>query len=124
MRSSIAITLCLLVSSSFLLNFGTLVWFSVERSYIIQELCENREVDESQCKGNCVLQKNLSIDNQQKSAEDEAVLVQLESLNFILPDASPAHSEAPNQKTLGPILDQGHTSSIVIEVFHPPRIES
>lgn len=62
----ISIVLFITLVFQCLCSLGVLAWFQANQSYIIAELCENRDKPAMHCNGQCVLMKKLKkLDDQQ-----------------------------------------------------------
>lgn len=55
----ISIVLFITLVFQCLCSLGVLAWFQANQSYIIAELCENRDKPAMHCNGQCVLMKKL-----------------------------------------------------------------
>lgn len=54
-----------------LASLGVLAWFQVNRTYIANVLCENRDKPAMHCNGQCILMKKLKkLDESEKSSRD------------------------------------------------------
>ncbi|MFY0642879.1 MAG: hypothetical protein JXR19_00275 [Bacteroidia bacterium] len=119
MKLLTAIFLTLVISSGFIINLSTLVWYGVERSYIVQELCENREKKELECNGNCVLQKTMKLDQNNQNAENPELLV-MKLLQFVMTTDQP-NFQQEILKPMAPWVDYKILSKDPQGIFHPPR---
>jgi hypothetical protein len=67
-RKILAFILLLALTAQCLGTLGVLTWFGVNRSYIANILCENKDKPEMHCNGQCVLMKKLKkLDDSRKS---------------------------------------------------------
>jgi hypothetical protein len=56
----VAILLLLSLSVQCLVKLGIVAWYQVNKSYVSQTLCENRDKPQTKCKGKCYLKKKLA----------------------------------------------------------------
>ena len=72
-RSKIVIFIHLLIIVSLLVRpIVPFIDYLINRDYIAQNLCVNRDVPDSCCKGKCYLKKQLSKESEKKEAEPNA----------------------------------------------------
>lgn len=64
----------------FLTNIGIAVWFELEQDYIAQELCQEKDVVDSDCAGHCVLTKTVN-----DSKPVTSVVLESKPLLFLIP---------------------------------------
>lgn len=115
------ISLILIVALTFqcLIKLGLIGYYSLNITYIIKELCENRNRPETECHGKCFLKKNMANadKNEKKAAE---IFKQIEFPVFLpgssLPVIFEPHPAADPPAGL-PDLYSYHTS---YKIFHPP----
>ena len=101
-----------------------LAWYQVNKTYIAQKLCENRNKPKMHCNGKCQLRKKMQ-QLDQESPSNSSVPVKIDKiaiLEFLLPE---------NQATLNnpfPILkkpiifyDKQYTFSFSNYLLKPPR---
>lgn len=74
-------------------SLGVLTWFEVNRSYIANVLCENKDKPALHCNGQCVLMKKLKkLEDAEGKQQDvgfnktEVLIVMPESPGLIVPD--------------------------------------
>jgi len=68
MQRSISIALLIFIIAPIFLRSAVLIHYFIQRDFIAQELCEEKNVPDSCCKGSCVLKKEL---NKTESAHDD-----------------------------------------------------
>lgn len=97
------------------MNLGILAWFQIQNDYIVKELCEEREVVNSDCAGHCVLQKKM-----EDTQPDPVIEVESKVLVFLVPlvgDHGFAHQlEKPTSFKKYAVLEQPPYT-----IFQPPR---
>lgn len=59
-RQIIAILLLVSLAFQCFVKLGVVVWFNCNRTYIAQNLCENRDKPQMKCCGKCYLKKQLN----------------------------------------------------------------
>lgn len=59
MRNAVVIILAVIIHLSTFLNVGIGLYFHINKEFIAQQLCENRNKPEMHCNGKCYLTKQL-----------------------------------------------------------------
>ncbi|PCJ67222.1 MAG: hypothetical protein COA58_02580 [Bacteroidetes bacterium] len=104
-----------------MLKISAVIWYEVNQTYIASELCEQKEVLDNKCLGNCQLSQKLQLTDQSNEENPSKVNVQIEVLNFVLPS-----EEVSNEYLLTISGDYRITLTIgdeipfVSKVFRPP----
>jgi len=101
--------------STVLVNTG----FLLNKKYIAENLCENRDRPWKQCQGKCVLEKKLK-EAKEKEAVEMYKALQLEAvlINSISPDLF--YNLYQGQDF--PLDDFRFSYSYLKEIFHPPTV--
>lgn len=121
MKKAVAIILILAVTAQLLNELLVVAAFELQEAYIAQELCEEREVPDSDCHGHCQLTKKLTQDN---DTNDRARTPRFEEIpNFSI--YLPAHSQYDyTMKWSGKQLPAGDAhlpdELFTDDIFHPP----
>ena len=92
----------------------------MERSYIVQELCENKDKVELECNGNCVLQKTMQLDQDNSNADNPELLV-MQMLQFVS-DQGPLDVMLESVQLKNKPVFFRTISTSPTGVFHPPRL--
>ena len=58
-QRTVAILLILCLSYQSFVKLGVVIWYQVNKEYVAQNLCENRDKPEMNCCGKCYLRKQL-----------------------------------------------------------------
>lgn len=67
-----------------ILGLGVMAWFEINETYILENLCVNRDKPEMQCNGSCVMKDKLSIvETPISEAEPETEPVSPAGTNFL-----------------------------------------
>ncbi len=69
------ISFCSLILIQPISWFGWEIWYQLEREYVSNVLCENKEEPELECNGKCYLAKQLKAASNETSQEDEKIPV-------------------------------------------------
>lgn len=100
-----------------------LINYAVNYEYIVKNLCENKDITDSSCKGKCFVQKELAKTEKQSNNFQNIKIVGIDV--FISGDIlsfSAINSEFLNEK-----VDADHSvlykSQSFSKIFHPPLIE-
>ncbi|MBE4950102.1 hypothetical protein IMX10_15685 [Chryseobacterium culicis] len=98
-----------------------LVNYAVNYDYIVKNLCENRNVPQSTCKGKCYVEKELAKTEKQSSSSPTIkiagldVFVSHDILSFISHFNPESFSEIPDSSYFN-----SHSSEYFSRIFHPP----
>lgn len=103
-------------------KLGVVVSYEINKVYITQVLCENRDQPELQCKGQCALSKQLQAQESPDPVAppltfDEKPIQQIVSFPVLMC----CRQHPADGRTL---LAQGtplHDRDVVMGIFHPPR---
>jgi hypothetical protein len=116
--------LVVVMSGQSLYQLGVITYFQVNRSFIAEFLCINREKPMSSCQGQCFLMKKLSLANEAKKdkANVPAAKERLEFPFFLISKSSYSFSDAmalvSNNSRYLLMISSEHSSA----PFHPPTL--
>ena len=101
-----------------------LAWYQVNKTYIAQKLCENRNKPKMHCNGKCQLRKKMQL-LEQESPSNSSVPVKIDKiaiLEFLLPE-NQASLNNPFSILKKPIIfyDKQYTFSYSNYLLKPPR---
>ena len=101
-----------------------LAWYQVNKTYIAQKLCENRNKPKMHCNGKCQLRKKMQL-LEQESPSNSSVPVKIDKiaiLEFLLPE-NQATLNNPFSILKKPIIfyDKQYTFSYSNYLLKPPR---
>ena len=118
----IAGLLVFLMLTPLALQFSVLTWYQVNRGYISEVLCINRDLPEMQCDGKCVLAQKLKQAEREKQNELPALPEVEISLSVFIVDKV---SEILRSGLLTGQLAWGETEDhyafdLIKGLFHPP----
>lgn len=115
----ISFTLILALSFQCQVKLGLLTYYSVNIEYIINELCENKDKPELNCKGKCFLKKKMAQADESEKKTSE-IFKQVEFPAFI-PNSSLSLGlkSIELESTHAPVKDLYDYQSY-IRIFHPP----
>jgi len=100
-----------------------LVNYAVNYDYIVKNLCENRAVPQSTCKGKCYVEKELAKTEKQSSTSQTVKIAGLdvflshEIFSFLSKKGSEPLLEKPGLHFIN-----FHTTEYFSQVFHPPLV--
>ncbi|AZA92039.1 Uncharacterised protein [Chryseobacterium nakagawai] len=100
-----------------------LVNYAVNYDYIVKNLCENRKVPQSTCKGKCYVEKELAKTEKQSNSSQTVKIAGLdvflsnEILSFLEHKYIEPRIEAP-----GSYYFDLHSSDYFSRIFHPPLV--
>lgn len=100
---------------------GISIWFLVNRANIENELCEQKDVPNNCCKGNCVLEKRLDETGGAQSTPTIPSIKKIPDFSLFTPSNSLKLEFAPQPKSVGPFsFLQTETAGISTSIFRPP----
>ncbi|KAA0128722.1 hypothetical protein FY557_07520 [Chryseobacterium sp. SN22] len=100
-----------------------LIDYAVNYEYIVDNLCENRDIPQSTCKGKCYLEKELSKTEKQSNNGQNVKLAGLDVfLSHDVLSFSVNRFDVENQKIKSGSTDF-YTSEYHSRIFHPPLAE-
>ncbi|MGE8433622.1 hypothetical protein [Chryseobacterium joostei] len=100
-----------------------LVNYVVNYDYIVNNLCENREIPQSTCKGKCYVEKELAKTEKQSNSSQTIKIAGLDVFlsNDILSFLGQKDLEQLVESSGSEYLDF-HSSDYFFRIFHPPLI--
>ncbi|WP_294313243.1 hypothetical protein [uncultured Chryseobacterium sp.] len=98
-----------------------LIDYAVNYKYIVKNLCENRNIPQSTCKGKCYLEKELSKTGKQTGSAQNIKLSGIDIFlsNEILSFSNNNNSAFQNDNRVSEYV-AFHTSEYIPQVYHPP----
>jgi len=95
------------------------VSFKINQDFIARELCVEKDVEGSTCKGCCQLKKKIA---EQKKTKKELPFNENEkqNINFCITDARPVLACCPTTKQIWSIIHIEYSFLICYSIFHPP----
>ncbi|MCE3077131.1 hypothetical protein [Chryseobacterium gwangjuense] len=98
-----------------------LINYAVNYDYIVKNLCENRQVPQSTCKGKCYVEKELAKTEKQSNNNQN---VKITGMDFFLAHeilfVSDKDKLDPLMKNPNSDCINSHTSEFFSRIFHPP----
>ncbi|AZA61508.1 hypothetical protein [Chryseobacterium indoltheticum] len=97
--------------------------YVINYDYIVKNLCENRKIVESDCKGKCFVKKELAKTEKESNNAQNIKIAGLDVflshdiLSFSNIDKADLKSEKPNSNHV-----QLHSSEYFSRIFHPPLV--
>ncbi len=120
MRSTLAICLALVLSSSFFFKVGAIAWYGINKSEIVKQLCLEKDLEKNTCQGNCELNKTLSLSETPTQDQEPEFTGSIEVLNFIVPeDSLETYSNFGLEIDFIP-YNQGETKGFKQPIIRPP----
>lgn len=96
--------------------------FKINQDYIATNLCIEKDIEGSTCKGCCQLKKKLEEQEQKKEALPPVQSGKID-ITFNTPEQNPRINYYPGQSLLPIYGVEEYTFSFLSRIFHPPRIE-
>ncbi|KFF13924.1 hypothetical protein IW15_00275 [Chryseobacterium soli] len=97
-----------------------LINYAVNYDYIVKNLCENRNVPQSTCKGKCYVGKELAKTEKQTNSQTIKISVIDVFLHHEILSFSNQYQGEPLVKNSGSRYLNSHTSEYFSRIFHPP----
>ncbi|TZF96223.1 hypothetical protein FW781_12375 [Chryseobacterium panacisoli] len=98
-----------------------LVNYAVNYDYIVKNLCENRSVPQSTCKGKCYVEKELAKTEKQSN---NSQTIKIAGLDVFVSHDILSFSSQLNSELRTEVLDSSyfnsHSSEYFSRIFHPP----
>lgn len=121
LRKIIPIILVASLSFSFWLNMSVMLWYGMNKTMIVKELCVQRNAKENSCQGCCQINK-FSV-NQNQQQESTEIKVNFELFSFVLLDEKENHLRDFDRVSklhnyTDPRTHSGYTKSF----FNPPDL--
>jgi len=104
--------------------FCPLVEYTLNKAYIAQTLCENKDKPELQCEGKCHLAKELTKANDAGEKESKPVSSKINFDNdysYLKPLAEHANHLQSLNSLFKLASAAPFTSAVIADIFHPPR---
>lgn len=124
MRRLAAILLLCILGWSSLLKIGVVAWYQCNKSYIAQNLCENRDKPALKCCGKCYLRKQLAKTEARRSTGANPLPAQLSRIElpaFIMPPALYVVRSLPVAGLQEfPVYTHPFAEVVSMPVLHPP----
>ena len=109
----------ILTSSNQLIKSWEFILF---RSYIIQELCIEKEVEDSCCKGKCFVNgEKEESDAEKGNAVPISLKTEVENEKSDRIESGEFESKNYNLNTLLGYLNASYSYKLVTDIFHPPQ---
>jgi hypothetical protein len=117
----LAIGFIFLLSAQCIFKLSIITYFEANREYIAEVLCINKEEPMTVCHGQCFLDRNLSLVEEQSTQEPANVKLQIETIVFVSHSSDIEFSNRITEieKTDSP--PRSYQSSDRNSLFHPPR---
>jgi hypothetical protein len=104
--------------------FCPLAGYTLNKAYIAQTLCENKNKPELQCEGKCHLAKEITKAHDAGEKESKPVAPRItfdNDFSYLNPPADLANllQNPSSQFKLDPAVP--FTAAVIVDIFHPPR---
>lgn len=98
-----------------------LINYAVNYDYIVKNLCENRNIPQSTCKGKCYVEKELAKTEKQSNSNSNVKIAGLDVFvsNEILFFSDKNQLDIPVKNPVSDYIDF-NTSEYFSRIFHPP----
>lgn len=104
--------------------FCPLVEYTLNKAYIVQALCENKNKPELQCEGKCHLAKEITKANDAGDKESKPAPPRI-NFDSDYSYLKPLADRANHLQTLSSLLNLASavpfTAAVIVDIFHPPR---
>lgn len=121
MNKFISLILILALSFQCLVKLGLITYYSFNITYIVKELCENKDKPELKCNGKCFLKKKMGLaDKAEKQAAE--IFKQIEFPAFIPHETLSLNTGYINIKNSIIELKNLYSYTLNNKIFHPPLV--
>ena len=105
-----------------MLKISAIIWYEANQEYIATELCEQKEVVDNKCDGNCQLAQKLQLaESSNKDSDSPKPNMQFELIHFVLPqDTSDNLSLQALTANFVPLWSFGRVIGYNSPIDHPP----
>lgn len=115
----ISVLLILTLGFQCLVKLGLITFYQLNKTYIINALCENKDKPKMHCEGKCFLKKHLSLADtaEKKSAE---ILKKIDFPIFLI---SSLHQDVVHEVAFIPMntaIVNHYCHTLSYRIFHPP----
>ena len=126
MRKFIAIAMLFAVSYQYMIKLGIIAYYELNKNYIAQNLCENRDKPQMKCCGKCYLRKQLNKteENGTNSSKQLPTKIDKAEVAVFFP-ITPIHISAHGFSLKVIFHDryqQPSGSDPLSSIFHPPPV--
>lgn len=123
MSRTVSLFLILALGFQCLSKLSLIAYYNINIEYIIQELCENKDKPQLNCKGKCYLKKKL---NEANKSEEQAAgsLKRLELPVFICNSSDFKIIQYSDTTILLNYLKDLYSLSLSELIFHPPCVKA
>ena len=120
-KKVISIGLIFVLSLQCLYQIGIVTYFNINRDYIAQVLCINKEKPMTMCYGNCFLKRNLKVGGENEKSTVPVSKIVIEAPSFIVSEFNYSFSQSATPLA----FLYGRYYSIELSgfpstIFHPP----
>lgn len=127
MRSILAIFLLSALCYQFVAKMGIIAWYELNKDYVAETLCENKDKPELECNGKCYLSKQLKkVDNETKSEQDQQLPQKVQKLEIpLFLTTECIHMPYVAVMNAPKVIFQYEASAGIgplSDIFHPPRV--
>lgn len=123
MKKIVSLALIFALGFQFLMKLGIMTYFQLNRVYITEMFCENKDRPQLNCDGQCFLAKKLQAAEEKTSEKESTRTVnqQLEIPLFII--STPAFVSFIDEKPIMeiPTLIEHYSFLSSSTLFHPPK---
>ena len=101
------------------MQLGVFTWFEINKSFIVKELCIQKDAKENACNGNCQLSKRLSVTKaESESNKSPSLAIDLKMLTFLVADLdsmsnSIVASSSPGYKPIINAVQAAHLQRLI-----------
>lgn len=121
MKRILAITFILLLSAQTIFKIGIITFFQTNRDYIATVLCINKEKPITMCYGQCFLDRNLALGDEERPEQASSNnKIQVEPSFFIATDLTMNLTLKSSEIELSNVPESLYHFSSTVSFFHPP----
>ena len=115
-----AIAFIFLLAAQCIFKLTIITYFEANRDYIAEVLCVNREKPMTMCNGQCFLDRNLSLADDDTEKTGATIKLSLETSPFVPADFQVQLEIDSRKVEKSPVPDPLYDSNSQRKLFHPP----
>ena len=125
MKKAVAIIIFLSLLTQCVIQLGVWGYYQINKAYIAQNLCENRNKPQKNCCGKCYLRKQLKkVDENSTSKKAPVKTEKSETVEFVVTPVftAPQHFIAFISSVHNPVGQHMYGHTVPFPIFHPPSV--
>ena len=122
MKRVISIALILLMSAQSVYKLGVITYFQLNREFIVEVLCINKEQPITMCQGQCFLKKNLQQADDVAQSPTPTGKEKVDFPTFLISENSYTFKRCSGSAPMNTVYIDTASSEHLSKAFHPPTV--